>query len=342
MPKEQSSLSVTMPSEREIVMVRVFNAPRQLVFDAWTKPEHIARWLGRIGDTMTVCEVDLRVGGAYRFVWRLREGGEMGVRGWYREVVPSERLVSIETFEGPYTEQMGGETLNVLTFQERDGKTTVTLTVVYNSREDRDRALQTNMEQGVAESFDRLAELLETMTSAEMPSTRATEFTSGHNTPRETIVKQKIVPHLWFDKEAREAAEFYTSIFPNSRVTSVTTLRDTPSGDCDVVSFELAGQPFMAISAGPLFRFNESISFMVYCQTQEEIDYYWEKLSAVPEAEQCGWLKDKYGLSWQVVPVRLDELLEGATEEQAARVTQAFLQMKKLDIAELERAHAGR
>jgi predicted 3-demethylubiquinone-9 3-methyltransferase (glyoxalase superfamily) len=154
-------------------------------------------------------------------------------------------------------------------------------------------------------------------------------------------IKQKIVPHLWFDKEANEAAEFYASIFPDSKVTNVTTLHDTPTGDSDIVSFELAGQPFMAISAGPLFTFNESISLMVYCDTQDEIDYYWQRLSAVPEAEQCGWLKDKYGLSWQIVSARMDEMLQGGSEEQIARVTQAFLPMKKLDIAELERAYAG-
>jgi predicted 3-demethylubiquinone-9 3-methyltransferase (glyoxalase superfamily) len=154
-------------------------------------------------------------------------------------------------------------------------------------------------------------------------------------------IKQKIVPHLWFDKEAREAAEFYASVFPNSKVTHVSTLHDTPSGDCEFVSFELLGQPFMAISAGPLFKFNESISFMVYCETQQELDHYWEKLSADPEAEQCGWLKDRYGLSWQILPARLDEMLETGTEEQVARVTQAFLPMKKLDIAALERAFQG-
>jgi predicted 3-demethylubiquinone-9 3-methyltransferase (glyoxalase superfamily) len=154
-------------------------------------------------------------------------------------------------------------------------------------------------------------------------------------------IQQKIVPHLWFDKEAREAAEFYASIFPNSKVTNVTTLHDTPSGDCDMVTFELSGQPFMAISAGPLFTFNEAISLMVYCETQDEIDYYWDKLSAVPDAEQCGWLKDKYGLSWQIVPTRMDEMMSNGTEDQVARVTQAFLPMKKLDIAELERAFAG-
>jgi len=154
-------------------------------------------------------------------------------------------------------------------------------------------------------------------------------------------IKQKIVPHLWYDKEAKEAAEFYVSIFSDSKITNITTLRDTPSGDTDIVSFELAGQPFMAISAGPFFKFNESISFMVDCETQDEIDYYWEKLSAVPESEQCGWLKDKFGLSWQIVPVQMNEMLQNGTEDQVARVTQAFLPMKKLDIAALKRAYEG-
>jgi predicted 3-demethylubiquinone-9 3-methyltransferase (glyoxalase superfamily) len=291
---------------------------------------------------------------------------------------------------------------------------------------------------------------------------------------------QKITPHLWFDKEAREAAEFYRAVFPDSKITNTMTLRDTPSGDCDVVSFELARQPFMAISAGPLFKFNpsisfivscttkeavdalweklagggqalmpldaypfsqrygwiqdkfgvswqlilpgtegewrptlmpclmfvgknsakaeeainfytsvfkqskvgqmfryganqepdkegtirfadfmlqdqwfaamdsarghnftfnEAISFMVNCDTQEEIDYYWEKLSAVPEAEQCGWLKDKYSLSWQIVPTAMDEMMRSGSPEQIARITQAFLKMKKFDVAALERAY---
>lgn len=155
-------------------------------------------------------------------------------------------------------------------------------------------------------------------------------------------IKQKIVPHLWYDKEAKDAAEFYTSIFPDSKITNITTLHhDTPGGDTDVVWFELFGQPFMAISAGPMFKFNEAISLMVYCDTQEEIDRYWEKLSADPESEQCGWLKDKYGLSWQITPSRMDEMFRDGTEEQIARITQAFLPMKKLDIAELERAYAA-
>lgn len=290
-----------------------------------------------------------------------------------------------------------------------------------------------------------------------------------------------ITPHLWFDDQAVEAAEFYTSTFSDSKITDVSVITDTPSGDCDIVSFELLGQPFMAISAGPLFRFtpaisfllrcptseqvdtmwaelsdggqdlmplgsypfserfgwtndrygvswqvmldsrgeidqaivptllfvgdvcgkaeaaaeqyvslfpdskiehierygenedpevpgtvrhlylsldgyklaamdsanehdfvfNESISLMVECDTQDEIDHYWEGLSAVPEAEQCGWLKDAYGVSWQITPAALNRLLAGGSVEQQARVTQAFLQMKKFDIAELERVYEG-
>jgi predicted 3-demethylubiquinone-9 3-methyltransferase (glyoxalase superfamily) len=300
-------------------------------------------------------------------------------------------------------------------------------------------------------------------------------------------INPKITPHLWFDKESKEAAEFYVSAFGNgSKITNITTLHNTPSGDTDIVSFELNGQSFMAISAGPLFKFNASVSFVVnfdpsreenarknldslwerlsaggtalmpldkypfserygwvedkyglswqlilsnpegeerpfivpslmfvgdvsgkaeeavsfylsvfrnakkgvfvryskgqepdkegtimfsdfmledqwfaamdsarehnfgfneaislivHCDTQNEIDYYWEKLSAVPEAEQCGWLKDKYGLSWQIVPTEMDEMMSRGTREQIDRVTQAFLPMKKLDIAQLEKAY---
>jgi predicted 3-demethylubiquinone-9 3-methyltransferase (glyoxalase superfamily) len=152
---------------------------------------------------------------------------------------------------------------------------------------------------------------------------------------------QKITPHLWFDKEAKEAAEFYTSVFPKSKIKDTTTLHNTPSGTVEVVTVELLGQEFVLISAGPLFKFNEAISFIVYCDTQEEIDYYWGKLSAVPEAEQCGWLKDKYGLSWQIVPTAMGDMLKDKDEKKLARVTEAFLKMKKFDINALKRAYEG-
>ncbi len=149
----------------------------------------------------------------------------------------------------------------------------------------------------------------------------------------------KITPHLWYNTQAKEAAEYYVSVFPNSKITNVTTLHNTPSGDCDIVSFELVGQPFMAMSAGPLFKFNESISFIVSCENQEEIDYYWGKLSAVPESEQCGWCKDKFGLSWQVVPADMAKIMSQGTPEQIDRVTQALLKMKKFDLATLEQVY---
>lgn len=154
-----------------------------------------------------------------------------------------------------------------------------------------------------------------------------------------TAIKPRIVPHLWYANEAKEAAQFYCSVFPDSAITHITTLHDTPGGDCDVVSFTLAGQPFMAISAGPLFKFNEAISFMIYCDTQAEIDYYWQKLSAVPAAEQCGWIKDRYGLSWQVVPVCMDQMMQDHDPERSARVIQAALTMKKFDIAALQKVY---
>ena len=154
----------------------------------------------------------------------------------------------------------------------------------------------------------------------------------------------RLMPHLWFEKDAKAAASYYVSVFPNSKITSARTLNNvpTPSGDSDVVSFELSGQSFMAISAGPLFKFSEAISFIVPCETQEEIDYYWEKLSADPKAEQCGWCKDKFGVSWQVWPTVLGRIMQSGDKEQIARVTKAFLPMKKFDIAALERAAEGK
>lgn len=155
-------------------------------------------------------------------------------------------------------------------------------------------------------------------------------------------IEHKIVPHLWFDKEAREAAEHYTSIFKNSRIRNSVTLEGTPSGTVEVVTFELFGQEFQAISAGPLFKFNESISFMVKCDTQGEIDEYWQKLTAEGGEEvECGWLRDKFGLSWQIVPAVMDKMMQSRDPEVLSRITQAFLKMKKFDIAELQRAYDG-
>ncbi len=150
-----------------------------------------------------------------------------------------------------------------------------------------------------------------------------------------------ITPHLWYDTEARQAAEFYVSIFPGSKIKSVRTIDGPPSGKVDIVSFELCKQPFMAISAGPMFKFNESVSFMIHCDNQEEIDYYWKKLTDGGEEQPCGWLRDQFGLSWQIVPSEMDTMMETGTPEQIARVTKAFLQMTKFDIPTIQEAFLG-
>ncbi len=156
---------VSLPSDLEIALTRSFAAPAQLVFECLTKPEHIALWLGRPGDTMPICEVDLRVGGTWRYVWHLREGGEMGMSGEYREIEAPSHIVTTEAFDEPFFEVMGAGTLNTTTFVERDGRTTLTITTRYKSREARDTALQTGMEDGVNVGFERLAELLKSLQS---------------------------------------------------------------------------------------------------------------------------------------------------------------------------------
>ncbi|MDP9201545.1 MAG: VOC family protein [Gemmatimonadota bacterium] len=161
---------------------------------------------------------------------------------------------------------------------------------------------------------------------------------------------QRISPCLWFDSEAEQATGFYTGIFKNSRIVTITRYgkagfetHHRPVGSVMVVLFELDGQEFTALNGGPVFKFNEAISFQVNCETQDDIDYYWEKLSAGgdPKAQQCGWLKDKYGVSWQIVPTIMAELFKDESSAKSQRAMEAMLRMKKLDIAELKRAHAG-
>ena len=163
-------------------------------------------------------------------------------------------------------------------------------------------------------------------------------------------VVQRIAPCLWFDNQAEEAANYYVSIFKNSKITDVTRygkagfeIHKRPAGSVMTVAFELDGQSVTALNGGPIFTFNEAISLQVFCDTQEEVDYYWEKLSkgGDPKAQQCGWLKDKFGLSWQVVPKVLPELLKDHESGRAQRAMDALLRMKKINIADLERAAAA-
>jgi predicted 3-demethylubiquinone-9 3-methyltransferase (glyoxalase superfamily) len=160
---------------------------------------------------------------------------------------------------------------------------------------------------------------------------------------------QKITPFLWFDREAEEAAKFYTSVLKNSRIGAVTRygkegyeVHKMPEGTAMTVEFTLEGQQFVALNGGPVFKFTEAISFSVDCGSQDEVDYFWEKLSAVPEAEQCGWLKDRFGLSWQIVPRQLVKMLSDKDPVKAGRVMQAMLKMKKIVIADLQKAYDGK
>jgi predicted 3-demethylubiquinone-9 3-methyltransferase (glyoxalase superfamily) len=161
---------------------------------------------------------------------------------------------------------------------------------------------------------------------------------------------QKITPFLWFDRNAEEAINFYTSVFNNSKVVSITRYPEGATegpmkdmgGQVLTAVFELEGQRFMALDGGPVFKFNEAISLYVSCKDQAEVDALWDKLSAVPESEQCGWLKDKYGVSWQIIPEAMGKLMSDSDPVKAGRVTQAMLKMKKIDLAALQAAYDGK
>jgi predicted 3-demethylubiquinone-9 3-methyltransferase (glyoxalase superfamily) len=161
---------------------------------------------------------------------------------------------------------------------------------------------------------------------------------------------QPITPCLWFDTQAEEAARYYTGIFKSSKITNISRYTEAgrevhgkPAGTVLTVAFELNGQPFTALNGGPVFKFTEAVSFQIMCRTQEEVDHYWNRLSegGDAKAQQCGWLKDKYGMSWQVVPTVLVEMMSDPDREKSGRAMEAMLQMKKLDIAKLKRAFAG-
>lgn len=161
---------------------------------------------------------------------------------------------------------------------------------------------------------------------------------------------QSITPCLWFDNQAEEAANFYVSIFKNSKITQVSRYSEAgkehhgkPVGSVMVAAFEINGQTFTALNGGPHFKISEAVSFQVMCDSQEEVDYYWEKLSAGgdPKAQQCGWLKDKFGVSWQVIPVEFLKMVSGTDAEKSKRAMQAMFQMKKLDLPALKKAYNG-
>jgi predicted 3-demethylubiquinone-9 3-methyltransferase (glyoxalase superfamily) len=161
---------------------------------------------------------------------------------------------------------------------------------------------------------------------------------------------QKITPHLWFDNQAEEAVNFYTSVFKNSSTIRTShygkagfEVHKMPEGTVMTIEFEIEGERFVALNGGPVFKFNEAVSFIVKCENQEELDYYWEKLSEGGDknAQQCGWLKDRFGVSWQVIPTELSDMMSDENTERKERVISTFMKMKKLDMKELEKAYEG-
>jgi predicted 3-demethylubiquinone-9 3-methyltransferase (glyoxalase superfamily) len=164
-------------------------------------------------------------------------------------------------------------------------------------------------------------------------------------TGEERYGMQKITTFLWFDDQAEEAAKFYTSIFKDAKIGTISRYGEglpKPKGTALVVMFQLAGQEFMALNGGPKFKFTEAISLLVNCETQEEVDDYWQKLTERGQESQCGWLKDKYGLSWQIVPTALGKLISDPDPQKSQRVMQALLQMKKIDVKRLQQAYEGK
>ncbi len=315
-----------------LTITRVLDAPRSLVFQAWTQPERVKRWWGPKTFTTPVGEIDLRPGGVFRTCMRSPEGQEFWSRGTYREIVEPERIVCTDSFADEQgnvvspehygmSPEWPVEALVTVTLADEAGKTRLTLehSPLPPGRE-RDLCRQ-----GWEESFDKLADYL------------AEEI---------HMQTQKISPCLWFDDQAEEAVNFYVSVFPNSKIETVTRYGPAaaeaagrPEGTVLTILFQLSGQEFMALNGGPVFTFSPAISFMVDCKTQEEVDALWEKLSAGGEIQQCGWLQDRYGVSWQIVPTVLGEMLQDKDAEKSERVMKAMLQMKKIDIRALEQAY---
>jgi predicted 3-demethylubiquinone-9 3-methyltransferase (glyoxalase superfamily)/uncharacterized protein YndB with AHSA1/START domain len=310
-------------ADRTIVIVREFDAPRELVWEAWTKPEHVAKWWGPRGFTTTVTELDLRPGGRSRYVMRGPDGAEYPVKGVFREVVPPERIVTTDEFEEGYDydnlDLPKGVILTVL-FEDLGGRTRLTLRIAHPTVEDRRKHEAMGVIAGWESTFGCLADYLAARRG------------------------QKITPFLWFDGNAEEAANFYVSVFPDSGVVSVLRYGDAgpgPKGAVMLVTFRLAGQTFHALNGGPTFKFTEAVSLFVDCKTQEEVDDLWARLSAGGSESHCGWLKDKYGLSWQVIPSALMEMHRDPDPAKSRRVMEAMRGMGKIDLAGLRRAYDG-
>lgn len=301
--------------EQKIVSVQTkIDAPLDLVWKLWTTPEDIVKWNNASEDWHTPRAInDLRTGGKFSNRMEAINGREgFNFEGTYDKVIPNERI--------DYT--IGDGRRVSIVFSRTNGKTKI----VENFEPEKENLveLQHNGWQAILDNFKRYAEIK-----------------SAFSKPPK--ITHPIAPCLWFDERAEEAADFYTSVFKNSKILSKSyytkegfEIHGQKEGAILTVDFEINGQPYTILNGGPLFKFSEAISLQVFCDTQEEIDYYWSRLTEGGQEGQCGWLKDKYGLSWQVTPSILPKLLKDPLK--AEKVMRTFLQMKKFDIEKLKQA----
>jgi len=320
-----------------IVAMREFDAPRALVWEAWTDPKHLAQWWGPNGFSTTTSAFDMRPGGVWRFVMHGPDGRDYENRITFDEIVQPERI--------RYHHGGGGDVEPVqfrttVTFEDLgSNRTRLTLHAVFPSAAERDRVIKEyGADKGAMQTLSRLADYV-----AHAFGLSRKFHSKEDNMP--TV--QKITPCLWFDTEAEAAANHYVSIFKNSKIAKIgrygkegKEVHGKEAGSVMAVEFEIEGQKFVALNGGPQFKFDEAISFQISCETQAEIDHFWSKLTEGGKEVQCGWLKDKFGLSWQVVPKMLTELMGDPDPDKAGRVMKAMLQMKKFDIAALQKAAA--
>jgi len=301
--------------EQKIILVQTkIDAPLDLVWKLWTSPEDIVKWNNASEDWNTPRAVnDLRTGGKFNYRMEAVNGSEgFDFEGIYDKVILKERI--------DYT--LADRRKVSIAFSRTNGKTRIIET--FEPEKINSIKLQHDGWQSILDNFKRYAEVKSAFSKP----------------PR---ITHQIAPCLWFDNRAEEAADYYTSVFKNSKIVKKTyytkegfEIHGQKEGTVLTVDLQINGQSFTILNGGPIFKFSEAVSFQVFCDSQDEIDYYWNRLSEGGEEGQCGWLKDKYGLSWQIVPSIIPKLL--ADPSRAERVMKVLMQMKKLDIKKLKSA----
>ncbi len=315
--ESHNSLKVSTPTDTQIIMERVLDIPRYKLFYLYLDPKGIQHWWGPKRMETVVEQMEVKKGGNWKFI-NIEPSGEKHVFfGEFKEIDPINKITWTFNYE-PFPDDEVTETIEFIEISPESTKIRTLST--HKSKESRDGMLNTGMADGFNESLNRLLEL-------------------------ELIPKtDRIIPCLWFKSEAEEAANFYLSIFRNSRINSVNREEATDAdqkGKAISINLTIKEFPMVLINGNPKFDFSVATSHMIYCDSQEEIDFYWERLSEGGTPSQCGWIHDKYGVTWQIIPRLLDQYLSEGTADQRKRVTEAFLRMNKFIISDLSSAYNG-